>query len=158
MLGNRRLWAIALIILAGVGLLAGSRQFVLFAPRVSDPDVSLRAVATQHLEVPDALEQLRTVLKTLPHANDVIIFGSSTDWGSAEIYMLTSYLHWPHKVWFVQTGGPSNAPAPPAAPESAKINSALFFYAIEPPPDFTEKAKKIGSKLTIVTDRTGLPR
>lgn len=153
MLGSRRFWAIALIILASLGLFAVSQQFVLSAPRVNDPDASLRAIAVQHLGAPDALEQLRAALKTVPQGHDVIIFGPSTDWGGTEVYMLTSYLHWPNKVWFVQTGGAMNTPPPPAVPESAKENSILFFYGIDPPPELAGNAKRIGKKMAMIAHR-----
>ena len=151
MLGDRRLWAIALILLACVGLNAGSRQFVMRAPSIADPDASLRAIATQYLGEGDRLEQLQATLKTLPEGKGIIFFGSSADWGSTEIYLLTSYLHWPDPVWFVHTGGPLKAPAPPAPPESAKASSALFFHGIEPFPGLEGSIRKIGPKLAIAT-------
>ena len=154
MLGDRRLWATALIICACVGLFATIRHFKLERPVFDDPDASLRQVAGQHLGKGEELNQLRAVLKSLPRGGHVVVFGSSTDWGSSEVYLLTSYLHWPHSVWFVNTGDPAKVPALPHPPEAARENSVLFFYGLEPPPSLAGNVTRIGPKLAVAMNTT----
>jgi hypothetical protein len=78
-----------------------------------------------------------------------VVFGPSTDWGSSEVYLLTSYLHWPHGVWFVNTGEPLRAPALPIPPAAARENSVLFFYGFEPPPSLAGNVIRIGPKFVV---------
>jgi hypothetical protein len=157
MLGDRRLWAVALIICACVGLIADSRLVTPGAPVFDDPDATLRELAVQHLGSREGLEQLRGVLRSLPENGRVIFIGSSADWGSTETYLLTSYLAWPHRVWFVHTDGPLSVPAAPAPPESANAHNTLFFFDAALPPALAAKAAKIGPKLTIVSNPEAIP-
>jgi hypothetical protein len=150
MLGDRRLWVIALIICTCFGLIADSRLVTAKAPVFDDREASLREIAAQHLGSKEGLDQLREVLSSLPPNGRVIFFGSSADWGSTETYLLTSYLAWPHGVWFIHKGGPLQVPAAPAPPESPDMQNTLFFFGVTPPPPFVAKATMIGPRLSIV--------
>jgi hypothetical protein len=144
------MWATVLTLCTCVGLAASSRLVLVKKPVFDDPEVSLREIAAQHLGERDGLEQLRSVLKTLPPDGRVIFFGSAADWGATEIYLLTSYLHWPRRVWFVHTGGSLTAPAPPHPPRITDPNNSLFFFESEIPPMLTGKVVRIGPKLSII--------
>jgi hypothetical protein len=150
MLGDRRFWATALTLCTCVGLIASSRLVLVKPPVFDDPESSLREIASQHLGERDGLEQLRGALKTLPPDGRVIFLGSAADWGATEIYLLTSYLHWPRQVWFVHTGGSLSVPAPPPPPKITDSNNSLFFFQSEIPPLLTGQIVKIGPKLSIV--------
>lgn len=152
MLGDRRLWVIALISFTFVGAIASSRHFALKAPVFDDPDAALRDIAVQHLGEATALEQLRAGLKSLPEGSPIYFVGSSRSWGGTEIYLLTSCLYWPHKVWFVNTAESLTAPPPPAPPQRAASTDSLFFYETEAPP--TKNIVRIGPKLSVIPSRS----
>ena len=157
MLGDRRIWEIALALCIWTGLIGSFRLVLIKPPRLDDPDASLREIAAQHLGQQDGLEQVSDALKKLPEGGSIIFFGSATDPGSAEIYLLASYLHWPHRVWFVHTGGPLAAPAPPPPPKLAGAHVSLFFYDVEPPPFVAAKIQSIRPKLRIITNTEDSP-
>lgn len=148
-------WLIAFIGCLALGAVQVCKQAAFRFPRVDDADASLRDIAAQHLGSDRALDELRAAIETLPQHHAIVVVGPAQEWGSTEIYLLTSCLAWPRSVWFVALG-PDGKPAPSLGhqPPRGTPISALAFYSVTPPTDPGTPIHRIGSKFFIVPQDT----
>lgn len=94
----------------------------------------------QRLRIPDALEQLRAALETVPKDEAIVFISHAHTVSTAEGYQLLSDLAWPRQVWF-------SGNLPP--PKDAKPG-AFVFFEIAPPPNVAGKGRAVGPALHLI--------
>lgn len=100
-----------------------------------------------HLSVDDGTKALRSELSALPLNEDILVVGAQADWTLCDVYMMTSYLAWPRRVWLLNLN-PINANAPFDFPPPGAIEpSMMLFYDTTPPP--APNQRKIGDRLVV---------
>jgi hypothetical protein len=157
MLRSRHLWIVLFSACFVLGLAGVWRALVWRVPRFNDREASLREMATQHLGIPDGLEQIRALLTPLPKDAAVIFFGSTQEWESTEMFLLTSDLAWPRPVWFVAINSKGAKPAVPPPAAVAASASALAFFDVQPPFALTAKARRVGSRFSFILNPESAP-
>jgi hypothetical protein len=153
MIHSRAVWLFALLGCFVLGAVQVWKQSALRLPPFRDVDASLRDIAVQHLGSGRALDELRAVVESLPKDRAVIVVGPGLEWGSTEIYLLTSYVGWPRPVWFVAVG-PDGKPAPHlgAFPPPGTPISAMAFFDVKPPIESGGGIHRIGTRLVFVPE------
>jgi len=101
------------------------------------------------LRIQNPSEMISKAMAEIATGDAVLFITVGDDEESELIYRTVSYLGWPRRIGELRCGGtrgPTESQFLPAAGEPVKW---LIFYRIDPPPELTQAAKKIGPRLTL---------